>query len=84
MTRLDKMRALCGERNISIAKLERMADIGNGCIDNWDFHEPRLSTLDKVSRALGMPLVELIDILCASGAYCGHENRRGRTKKFSV
>ena len=62
----EKMKALCTRKGLSIAKLERMADIGNGSIDNWNRHVPRLGTLDKVARALDMPLVELIDYLGVS------------------
>lgn len=73
----DKMKVLCSERGISIAKLERMADIGNGTIDNWNRNIPRLGTLDKVARALDMPLVDLIDYL---GLSYPVQNRRRRTK----
>ena len=69
------MRSLCEQRDISIAKLERMADIGNGTVDGWDQHEPRLGTLDKVSRALKMPLIDLIDYLCVSVQYKGRARR---------
>lgn len=73
----DKMKALCSERGISIAKLERMADIGNGAIDNWNRSIPRLGTLDKVARALEIPLTDLIDYL---GWSYPVQNRRRRTK----
>ena len=73
------MRVLCEERKISLAKLERMADIGNGSIDGWDDHEPRLGTLDKVSRALKMPLIDLIDYLCVSVSYTGRSGRVRRS-----
>lgn len=75
----DKMKVLCSERGISIAKLERMADLGNGIIDNWNVCKPRLGTLDKVARALDMPLVDLIDYL---GWSYPVQNRRRRTRTF--
>lgn len=75
-----KMKALCEERGLNFAKLERMADIGNGSLDNWDEHVPRLGTLDKVARALDMPLVDLIDYLGWSAYPRSHDNRRRRTK----
>lgn len=73
------MRRLCQERGISVAKLERMADIGNGIIDNWNVCKPRLGTLDKVARALDMPLTDLIDYL---GWTYEPQKRRRRTRMF--
>ena len=71
------MRSLCDQRDISIASLERMAGIANGSVDGWDQHEPRLGTLDKVSHALNIPLLDLIDYLCVSVQY------KGRARKSS-
>ena len=59
----QKMRRLCTKKGISIHALEQKAGLGNGTIDNWERHKPRLGTLDKVARALDLPLVELISIL---------------------
>ena len=75
----DKMKRLCQERGISVAKLERMADLGNGIIDNWNVCKPRLGTLDKVARALDMPLVELIDYL----GWTYEPQKRRRRKKYA-
>lgn len=84
LTRLEKMRSLCNDRKISIAKLERMSDIANGSIDGWDRHPPKLGTLDKVARSLGIPITELIDTLSIPCVYHGRENRRRRTNARSV
>ena len=69
-----KIKALCDARKISIAKLERMADIGNGTLDNWDRVHPRRATLEKVAQALNMPTQYLI-------AYLGWSDEGKRRRK---
>lgn len=63
----DRMRSLCNERGISVARLERAADIANGTIWKWQKQTPTIGTLDKVSKALGMGIVELMDYLNLTG-----------------
>ena len=77
----DKMKRLCQDRGLTIAKLERMADIGNGLIDDWNRCYPRLGTLDKVARALDMPLVELIDYL--GWTFEDQKKRKSRSRRAS-
>ena len=52
---------LCKKRGISIAKLERLADLGNATIQGWRDSDPRISTLKKVADVLGVTVDELIN-----------------------
>lgn len=56
----DNVAALCKERGISIAKLERLADLGNATIQGWRDSDPRASTLKKVADVLGVTIDELM------------------------
>lgn len=57
----ETVKELCEKRNISIAKLEREAGLGNGTISAWRKYEPNLSTLTKVADALGVSVTTLIN-----------------------
>lgn len=59
---LDKIKALCDERGITIRQLEIQADIGNGTIGKWsDDHAPSLNTLVKISNFFGIPVTDLLE-----------------------
>lgn len=47
---------LCKERNISIAKLERECEFGNGTIRGWSKSDPTVSKLKKVASYFGKPI----------------------------
>ena len=51
---------LCAERHITIAYLERKAELGNGVIRKWNTASPTLRTLLAVADCLGVTLDELI------------------------
>lgn len=53
---LNKVKALCAEKNISIAKLEKECGIGSGTICAWDKSLPRIDTLQKVARYFNKPI----------------------------
>ena len=46
---LDRIRVLCDENKITIAKLEKETGIGNGTISRWDISSPTASNLKKVA-----------------------------------
>lgn len=52
----------CEEKKISIAAFEKMCEIGNGTISNWenDYMKPTLKTLEKMEQATGIPIAEWI------------------------
>ncbi len=58
---LDKIRVLCDERKISIAKLEKETGIGNGTISRWDISSPTVTNLKKVANYFEITMGELLD-----------------------
>lgn len=58
---LDKIRVLCDEREISIAKLEKETGIGNGTISRWDISSPTVTNLKKVANYFEIAMGELLD-----------------------
>ncbi len=57
---LEKIKALCADRGLSIAALEKKAGIGNGTIAHWDESKPNLASLEKAAAALGVTVSALI------------------------
>ena len=56
----ELVKKLCDERGISIAKLEKEAEIGNGTVGGWKEFTPSLKTLTKVAQYFGIPVADLI------------------------
>lgn len=56
----ENISAICKERGISIAKLERSAGLGNATIQGWKSGGPRASTLKRVADVLGVTVDELM------------------------
>ena len=50
----DNILILCGVHGISIARLERETDLGNGTIRNWKKSSPRTETLKRVADYFGV------------------------------
>lgn len=45
----DKIKFLCNERNITIAKLERATQLSNGSIIKWETSSPKVENLQKIA-----------------------------------
>lgn len=58
---VDKIKALCKEKGISIYKLEKELGIGNGTIGRWDKSAPNYSRLKAVANYFGVPVSELTE-----------------------
>ena len=58
-----KVKALCGERGISIRECEKRAGLGNATIAGWQKEdiEPQFRTVNAVAKVLGVPLEELME-----------------------
>ena len=56
MTLLDRIRILCAQKGISIAKLERTLGFGNGSIGRWDKSSPSIDKLQTVADYFGLPM----------------------------
>ena len=56
----DQILILCGISGISIAKLERETNLGNGTIRRWKHSRPGMDNLRKVAIYFGVSLDELL------------------------
>lgn len=52
---------LCGEKKISIARLEKECGLGNATVRGWEFSDPRISKLKAVADYLGVTVESLMD-----------------------
>lgn len=57
---LENVSALCKERNITFAELERKTGLGNGTVRRWKDMNPRVDLLKKVADYFGVTLDELM------------------------
>lgn len=53
---LEKVFELCEKNDISIAKLEKECEIGNGTIKRWETSMPSLKSLEKISVFFKVPI----------------------------
>lgn len=56
----DKIKKLCDKQDITIAELEKRAEVGNGTVGKWREYTPTVATLSKVAKALGVKLEDLV------------------------
>ena len=52
----ENVMALCRERGIRVARLEKEAGLGNGTVRGWETSTPSFSTLAKVADYFGVTL----------------------------
>lgn len=57
----EVIKKLCDEKGISISKLEKDAGLGNGTIRYWTNGVPRLDSLERVAKVLGIKVTTLIN-----------------------
>ena len=53
---------LARERGVSLAKVEREVDLGNGTIGKWREVSPKLETVAKVAEYFGVTIDDLITV----------------------
>lgn len=58
---VDKIRQLCKERGKTIFSLEQECGLGNGSINKWDRSSPSVAKVIAVAKALGVPVISLIE-----------------------
>lgn len=56
---VTRIRELAKEQNLSVSKIERLCDLGNGTIRKWDEHTPTYDRVKKVAELLGVSIGEL-------------------------
>lgn len=52
----ENVLALCKERKIRIARLERETGLGNGTVRGWERSTPSMDTLKKVADYFGVTM----------------------------
>lgn len=57
---LEKIIKLCEEKNISVARLEKEAGLGNATVRGWAKSEPTVKNLKAVADILGVSVDELL------------------------
>ena len=57
---LGKLREICNERNISIARLERDVGLSHGTVSKWTVSNPRVDILKRVADYLGLTVDDLL------------------------
>lgn len=57
---VNNIRALCEQRNMTIAALEREVGIANGVIGGWKKHAPRLDKAKAVADYFGVTVDDLL------------------------
>lgn len=57
---LERIKALCCERGITISQLERETGIGNGTISRWGESSPRVDKAKAVAEFFGVTLDSLV------------------------
>lgn len=57
----DKIKALCKERGMTIAELERAADIVPTTMTKWKRISPSVDKVARVAKALGVTIEELLE-----------------------
>lgn len=58
---LEKVKKIADKQGISIAALEKAANIGNGTIRRWSTSSPNLDSLKAVAKVLHVEVNELIE-----------------------
>lgn len=61
MDTLDRIKAIVEQKGMTIAELERKADVGNGTIRNWSKSLPTADKLQRVAMVLGTTLDYLVN-----------------------
>lgn len=53
---VERIKALCTQKNITIQKLEKALGFGNGTIRRWDTTRPALEKVSAVASFFGVPV----------------------------
>lgn len=56
----EKIQSVAMEKGLSIAEVERRANIGNGTISKWKTSSPSVDNLNKVAKVLDVDINTLM------------------------
>lgn len=57
----DKIKAICKEKHISVASVEKEAGLGNGAISKWNESSPTVDKIQAVAKVLNVKVNKLIE-----------------------
>ena len=56
----------CDEQGTTIKKVEEAAGIGNGVVGKWRKGSARIASLEKISKVINIPTVDLVKAAVAN------------------
>ena len=56
----DKIKEIASEKGISIYRIEKDLDLGNGAISKWNNSSPSATTLNSIANYLNVRLEQLL------------------------
>lgn len=57
----DKIKEIASEKGISIYRIEKDLDLGNGAISKWNNSSPSATTLNSIANYLNIRLEQLLE-----------------------
>lgn len=57
----DKIKEIASEKGISIYRIEKDLDLGNGAISKWNNSSPSATTLNSIANYLNVRLEQLLE-----------------------
>lgn len=57
----DKIKHVAFEKGISIYRIEKDLELGNGAVSKWNASSPSAKTLKEVANYLNVPLEKLLE-----------------------
>lgn len=57
----DKIKEIASEKGISIYRIEKDLDLGNGTISKWNTSSPSATTLNSIASYLNVRLEQLLE-----------------------
>lgn len=57
----DKIKGIASEKGISIYRIEKDLDLGNGAISKWKNSSPSATTLKSIANYLNVRLEQLLE-----------------------
>lgn len=56
----DRIKEVCKKKGLSVAQVERKADLSNGAISKWNNASPTVDNLQSVAQVLGVKVDDLL------------------------
>ncbi|VPG13850.1 repressor [Streptococcus pneumoniae] len=57
----DKIKEIASEKGISIYRIEKDLDLGNGAISKWNNSSPSATTLNSIANYLNVRIEQLLE-----------------------